>query len=102
MTGGIRGPSGAQKSNSEAHGTNIGLGRTMPSRAPLASYKALSGPLIALSAKDLEKRAKLVIEGQNLDLGINKMVDAVQLVKQAKTADQLVKQMIAQVGRLHG
>ena len=80
----------------------MGPSGTMPSMAPLASYKALSGPLIALSAKDLEKRAKLVIEGQNLDLGINKMVDAVQLVKQAKTADQLVKQMIAQVGRLHG
>ena len=34
MTGGNRGPSGAQKSNSEVHGTNIGPGRTMPSRAP--------------------------------------------------------------------
>ena len=78
----------------------MGPSGTMPSMAPLASYKALSGPLIALSAKDLEKRAKLIIEGQNLDLGISKMAEASDWLKQARTSEQLVKQMIAQASRL--
>ena len=38
----------------------------------------------------------------SLDLRISKLADASLWMNQAKKAEQLVKQMIAQVGRLQG
>ena len=60
----------------------------------------LNQGIYCLSAEDLEKKAKLVIVTPSLALGISKMADGSLWMNQAKKAEQLVKQMIAQVGRL--
>ena len=58
--------------------------------------------IYCLSVKYLEKKPQLVSVNPSLDLGISKMADASEWINQAKKTEHLVKQMIAQVGRLHG
>ena len=50
--------------------------------------------------QDLEKRAKLNMDGTQTDMNITKVQDANPMVAAAKKAEALLKAMISTVGRL--
>ena len=50
--------------------------------------------------QDLEKRAKLYIDGTPADMKITKVQDANPMVVAAKRAEKLLKAMISTMGRL--